>query len=215
MKKYYTLIIIISFSVISPKAAEFNDSLLKRIQINLGTTGFTLANYDDFNITGKNRSPIWPYYMKLSYASIDVICNDKISCQIGYSGFRTIPYNYPKSQFTYDILYKTLDMHVYFVGISRFYINRISKNVELESKISGQLVYRFGKEQLNSRDNFNLFLFRSPGAKLGISEEVILKKRIVIGINEAVHLFYQPKSQLTLNKHIYLISSALYLGLKF
>ncbi len=191
------------------------DSLLHRNEFNIGTTGFLLPQYEKYNISGLNHTPLMRYGMKISYLAIQRKFNSNYSFVLAYNGFRTKPVAVVVTEIPKYELYKSLNMFSFSAGISRNLIRNVSHKVSLETKVSGFVQYRTINEDIYGELHFRREYFQSPGVKLSISENVVLHNRFVIGINAGAETYYQKMKGTMLDTYNFIFSNALYLGVKF
>lgn len=213
------LILFILFLMLQPVIILANNDTLRKYknQISIGTTGFYLPEFRDYNISSFYEDNVFrPNRLFISHLKYEREWNDRLAMQIEYNGFRSKNYLFIVNPFDqkYGRYSRGLTMFLFSAGCVGSIRSNIMNNLALVTKYGGGFQFRFGEERP--------FIVRDrsapldgPGVKLSISENLVYKKRYVLGINADFHAFYQPDREFQMKDHNYFMSNALYLGVKF
>jgi len=216
MKYIYLPILVFILFFENANAIGNNDSLFsKRDQINIGTTGFFLPVYGDYNFTVINKQPFQFSRLIISHISYETKLKNKYTLQISYDGFATKLYRYYEDKNSSNDWYsRSVKMFVFSTGLAKSIDKKINSKISLGTKIAGAVQLRIGGEYIYVHSSFSNSI-TSLGLKLAISEELVYKKRFVIGFNAGIHGFYMKHLMDYTNAHTYFSTNALYLGVKY
>ncbi len=219
MRYFYLLILAFILSFENSYAIGWNDSLIsKRDQINIGTTGFFLPEFGLYSISARTRDPFSWRRMIFSHLSYETKLNNKYALFVAFNTYRSkvkITMLDPKE---YSAWYaQTVNMFLFSFGMNRSFEKKINSHLSFNTKLTGAIQFRSGTQ--TSWAERSCFIidnqFYNLGLKGAISEELIFKQRLVLGINMGLHGFYQANKNEYAVKHNYITTNTLYLGMKF
>jgi hypothetical protein len=219
MRYVYLLILAFILSFEYSYSTGRNDSLFsKRNQINIGTTGFFLPEFGLYSISARTRDPFSWRRMIFSHLSYETKLNNKYALFVAFNAYRakvktTIfdPTDY------YGWYTETTRMSIFSFGINRSLEKNINRHLSLNTKLTNAVQLRKGT--YTSWTGRSCYILEHPyynlGLKVAISEELIFKQRIVLGVNAGFHGFLRSNKNDYFRKHTYIATNALYLGVKF
>jgi hypothetical protein len=219
MKNIYLPIVVFILFFENSYAIGKNDSLIsKRDQINIGTTGFFLPEFGIYSISARTRDPFSWRRMIFSHLSYETKLNNKYALFVAYNAYRSkvkITVFDPEDFYSWNA--KATKMFIFSLGINRSLEKKINIHLSLNTKLSSAVQLRKGTSTFWS--GISCFIidnqFYNLGLKAAISEELIIKQRLVLGINLGLHGFFQANKNEYSVKHNYITTNALYLGMKF
>lgn len=210
---------ILSFLILFLKMipAMASDSFFSnKHQFTFGTTGIYLPEFQEYNISGNHQYIFSSHRMKLSHLNYSYSMNKSLAIAIGYDGLRsrkfvivTDPNDYEHGNYS-----RMVNLNILLIGLNYSFKSFNVGNNSLVTSFGTMIQYRFG-EELIGKHRPELVPLDGPGVKLSLSENLLFKKRYILGINADFHAFYQPDREFQMKDHNYFMSNALYLGVKF
>jgi hypothetical protein len=187
-------------------------------QISIGTTGFYLPEFRDYNISSLN--PDWAFRttgMYISHLAFERTLNNRLSLRLDYNSLRSKVYSILENpdDLNQSRCAKRVTLFLFSAGIDGSTSINAGNSITFITKFGGGMQFRLGEERISTKRFLATAPLDGPGIKLSLSENLVYKKRYVLGINADFHAFYQPDREFQLKDHNYFMSNALYLGVKF
>jgi len=208
-----SVLIILLISIFGLRTYAICDSLsLPKHQIIVGTTGFLLPTFGEYDVSSANK--IWQKRFRMLIPNIAYQRNysNNVSLLLEYRGYRTKYYrfrqNNPNRYGPYSLW---VDMYVYSIGVAKGYQKRINEKFILTTKMSGHMQFRFGYEGGIANDTYLKSSIISPGLRASIGEELLFKNKFVLGADIGYNGFKFSVSE----KHNHFMSNVLYFGVRF
>lgn len=216
MNKILCTVCLLVALIESYQVSAENDTLKRRKhQISIGTTGLYLPDYQKYSISSTHRDPFTWYQMFLSHLSYDRTINDKLSYNVSISGYRSFADRVEYDDSWNSVSIRQLNMCIISTGVYRNFRIPMGKNFASETRVGNKLQIRFGQERISAGCFVNPFPIIGPGFTVSISQNLVIKDRIVLGLNSDLHSFFQMSKQFEVDDHNTFLTNAAFLGVRF